>query len=201
MLLYGSSLIYGFTGTVSFAGIAKASAGGGLGRADLRARVPVRRPVLQGVGGAVPHVDARRLRGRADAGDGLLRVGAEDRRHVGVRARRHHGVPGIVAQWQQIIVFVSVASMALGAFAAIGQTNIKRLMAYSSIGHIGYALIGLAAGNAAGVRGVLVYMSIYLFMTSAPSPASWRCGATARRSRTIADLAGLGAHRARLWRW
>jgi NADH-quinone oxidoreductase subunit N len=73
--------------------------------------------------------------------------------------------PGIAPQWQQIVVFLSIASMLLGAFAAIGQTNIKRLMAYSSIGHIGYALIGLAAGSEAGTQSVLVYLAIYLFMT------------------------------------
>ena len=61
--------------------------------------------------------------------------------------------PGIMADWQQIVVFIAIASMALGAFAAIGQTNIKRLMAYSSIGHMGYALVGLAAGTPAGRAG------------------------------------------------
>jgi len=73
--------------------------------------------------------------------------------------------PDIAAQWQQIIVFLSIASMLLGAFAAIGQTNIKRLMAYSSIGHIGYALIGLAANSEAGTQAVIIYLAIYLFMT------------------------------------
>ena len=89
----------------------------------------------------------------------------EDCRHGDLRPRHHHRFPGITLQWQQIVVFVSIASMALGAFAAIGQTNIKRLMAYSSIGHMGFALIGLAAGTAEGIQGVLVYMSIYLAMT------------------------------------
>ena len=64
-------------------------------------------------------------------------------------------------QWQQVITFVSILSMVLGAFAAIGQRNIKRLMAYSSISHMGYALVGLAAGSSAGVVGVIVYL-IYL---------------------------------------
>ena len=73
--------------------------------------------------------------------------------------------PGIMPQWQQIVVFVSIASMALGSFAAIGQKNIKRLMAYSSIGHMGFALVGLAAGTAEGAQGVLVYVSIYVAMT------------------------------------
>ena len=73
--------------------------------------------------------------------------------------------PGITGQWQEIVAFVSVASMLLGSFAAIGQRNIKRLMAYSSIGHMGFALIGLAAGTSEGVQGVLVYMAIYVTMT------------------------------------
>ena len=70
----------------------------------------------------------------------------------------------LAPEWQQIIIFISIASMLLGAFAAIGQSNIKRLMAYSSIGHVGYALIGLAAGTEEGFRGVLIYMTIYLVM-------------------------------------
>ena len=71
----------------------------------------------------------------------------------------------MAADWQQVIAFVAIASMVLGAFAAIGQTNIKRLMAYSSIGHMGFALVGLAAGSEAGVQGVMVYLVIYLAMT------------------------------------
>jgi NADH-quinone oxidoreductase subunit N len=77
----------------------------------------------------------------------------------------------LAAQWQQIIVFVSAASMILGAFAALNQVNIKRLMAYSSIGHIGYALLGLAAGGEMGVQSVLVYMTIYVVMAL----GTWAC--------------------------
>src|SRR5207237_9399551 len=73
--------------------------------------------------------------------------------------------PGILLQWQQIVVFVAIASMALGSFAAIGQRNIKRLMAYSSIGHMGFALVGLASGTAEGAQGVLIYITIYVAMT------------------------------------
>src|SRR5262249_22672597 len=72
--------------------------------------------------------------------------------------------PGITTQWQQIVVFVAIASMLLGSFAAIGQRNFKRLLAYSSIGHMGFALIGLAAGTHEGVQGALVYMAIYVTM-------------------------------------
>ena len=72
---------------------------------------------------------------------------------------------GATHDWQQILVFVSIASMALGAFAAIGQSNIKRLLAYSSIGHMGFALVGLAAGTQQGVSGTVIYMMIYMIMT------------------------------------
>ena len=97
----------------------------------------------------------------------------------------------LLAQWQQIIVFISLASMVLAAFAAINQSNIKRLMAYSSIGHVGYALIGLAAGDEIGVRGVLIYMAIYLVM----SIGTFACILCMRQSHrmveNIDDLAGL----------
>ena len=73
--------------------------------------------------------------------------------------------PDALAAWQQIIIFISVASMVLGAFAAIGQTNIKRLMAYSSIGHMGFALVGFAAGSEDGVAAVILYMTLYGIMT------------------------------------
>mgnify|MGYP001407213083 CR=1 FL=1 len=98
---------------------------------------------------------------------------------------------GLVAEWRQIIVFLSVASMVLGAVAAIAQQNIKRLMAYSSIGHIGYALIGLAAATPSGIRSVLVYMAIYLFM----NVGTWAVILCMRRNgqmlEGIADLSGL----------
>ena len=73
--------------------------------------------------------------------------------------------PALTTEWQQIVVFLAIASMGLGSFAAIGQRNIKRLMAYSSIGHMGYALVGLASGTVAGVQGVIIYLAIYLVMT------------------------------------
>jgi NADH-quinone oxidoreductase subunit N len=99
--------------------------------------------------------------------------------------------PAIALQWQQIISFVAVASVLLGSFAAIGQTNIKRLMAYSSIGHMGFALIGLAAGTSEGVQGVLVYVAIYVTMTL----GAFACILAMRREggpiETISDLAGL----------
>jgi NADH-quinone oxidoreductase subunit N len=98
------------------------------------------------------------------------------------------------AEWQQIVVFISIASMLLGAFAAIGQTNIKRLLAYSSIGHVGYALVGLAAGTPEGAYSVMVYMAIYLVMTV----GTFGCVLVMRRHglavEGIDDLAGLASH-------
>ena len=94
-------------------------------------------------------------------------------------------------QWQQIIVFVSLASMALGAFAAINQSNIKRLMAYSSIGHIGYALVGLAAGDKAGVGGLLVYMTIYVAMGIGTFACILCMRRKGRMVENISDLSGL----------
>jgi NADH-quinone oxidoreductase subunit N len=100
----------------------------------------------------------------------------------------------LVADWRQIIVFVSIASMLLGSFAAIGQRNIKRLMAYSSIGHMGYALVGLAAGSETGVSGVVLYMTIYMVMTL----GTFACIMAMRRKdgenvENVDDLAGLSS--------
>jgi NADH-quinone oxidoreductase subunit N len=97
----------------------------------------------------------------------------------------------ITGDWQQILVFISIASMLLGAFAAIGQHNIKRLLAYSSIGHMGYALVGLAAGGPGGVRGTIIYMAIYMIMTI----GTFACVIAMRHKEgpveEIGDLAGL----------
>ena len=106
--------------------------------------------------------------------------------------------PSAVHQWQQIILAASILSMVLGSVAAIGQTSIKRLMAYSSIGHMGYTLLGLAAGSTAGVEGVLVYLTIYL-VTNA---GVFSCILAMKRNgvmvETIADLSGLARTQPRL---
>src|SRR5262249_58878802 len=99
---------------------------------------------------------------------------------------------GLAAEWRQIIWFISVASMLLGAFAAINQRNIKRLMAYSSIGHVGYALIGLAAGTETGIQGILIYMAIYLFMNLGPFAVILAMRRNGKMVEGIDELAGLG---------
>ena len=98
-------------------------------------------------------------------------------------------------EWQQIVIFISALSMILGAVAAIGQTNIKRLMAYSSIGHMGYALLGLAAGTTAGVEGVLIYMTIYLITNAGVFVCILAMRRDGEAVETISDLAGLARTR------
>jgi NADH-quinone oxidoreductase subunit N len=97
----------------------------------------------------------------------------------------------LLMEWRQIVVAIAIASMILGALAAINQTNIKRLMAYSSIGHVGYALVGLAAGTASGVQGVMIYMATYLPMTVCAFACVLAMKRQGRMVETIADLAGL----------
>jgi NADH-quinone oxidoreductase subunit N len=99
----------------------------------------------------------------------------------------------VAADWQQIIVFIAIASMVLGAFAAIGQRNIKRLMAYSSIGHMGYALVGLSANTPEGVRGVAIYMLIYLVMTLGTFAFILAMRRKEGNVENIDDLAGLSS--------
>jgi len=192
MLLYGASLIYGFTGSVAFPQIAAAITASGpslglvfglvfiiAGLAFKVSAVPFHMwtpDVYEGSPtpvtaffAAAPKVAAMAL---------FIRV------MVGPFA-------GVVPDWQQILVFVSIASMALGAFAAIGQSNIKRLLAYSSIGHMGFALVGLASGSEEGVRGVVIYMMIYLIMTLGVFACVLAMRRQGRHVEEIADLAGL----------
>src|SRR6185437_4363595 len=97
----------------------------------------------------------------------------------------------IQSEWRQIVVFVSIASMALGSFAAIGQRNIKRLMAYSSIGHMGFALVGLAAGTVQGAQGVLVYLAIYVTMTLGAFAVILAIKRNGQAFENISDFSGL----------
>jgi len=164
MLLYGASLVYGFTGTVSFAGIATSAADAGTGLifglvflfagfCFKVSAVPFHMWTPDVYEGAPTPITAFFAAAPKVAGISMFV-------RTAVTA-----FPGITTQWQEIVVFVAIASMLLGSFAAIGQRNIKRLMAYSSIGHMGFALIGLAAGTSEGIQGVLVYMAIYVSMT------------------------------------
>ncbi len=190
MLLYGASLVYGFTGTVGFAGIAAAATTGSIGIvfglvflfAGLCFKVS-----------AVPfHMWTPDVYEGAPTPVTAFFASAPKVAALAVFTRvALTAFPGILPQWQQIVVFVSIASMALGSFAAIGQTNIKRLMAYSSIGHMGFALVGLAAGTPEGAQGVLVYIAIYVAMTLGSFAVILTMKRGGRHVENVSDLAGL----------
>ena len=190
MLLYGASLIYGFTGTVNFAGIAAEVKTGSIGivfglvflLAGLCFKVS-----------AVPfHMWTPDVYEGAPTPVTAFFASAPKVAALAVFTRvTLTAFPGIVAQWQQIVVFVAIASMALGSFAAIGQRNIKRLMAYSSIGHMGFALVGLAAGTAEGAQGVLVYIAIYVAMTLGSFAVILAIKRNGQNFELISDFAGL----------
>jgi NADH-quinone oxidoreductase subunit N len=96
-----------------------------------------------------------------------------------------------IDKWQQVVVFVSLASMLVGAFGAIAQNNIKRLLAYSSIGHVGFMLMALAAGNQSGVQALLIYLSVYIFMSVGMFGAVLLMKRGGVAVEQIKDLAGL----------
>ena len=196
MLLYGASLIYGFTGTTNFDQLAQLFQGGGETEINLGIIFGIVF-ILAGLAfkvSAVPfHMWTPDVYEGAPTPVTAFFSVAPKIAALALFIRVMIGpFGGLAGEWQQIVVFVSMASMVLGAFAAINQRNIKRLMAYSSIGHVGYALIGLAAGDETGVRGTLIYLAIYLAMNI----GTFACILCMRRGdrmvEGIDDLAGLG---------
>jgi NADH-quinone oxidoreductase subunit N len=194
LLLYGASLVYGFAGTTNFDRLADAlsspqdvSAGVVVGiifiiaaMAFKIAAVPFHMWTPDVYEGAPTPVTAFFASAPKIAGVALL-----VRLLAGPFA-------DVVGQWQQVIVLASLGSMLLGAFAAIGQSNIKRLMAYSSIGHVGFVLMGLAVGGESGLRGVLVYMAIYIAMNIGAFAVLIAMRRDGRAVEGVEDLAGLG---------
>lgn len=195
MLLYGMSLVYGFTGNTGFDNIAAVltaetrSLGVVFGLVFILAglafkisAVPFHMWTPDVYEGAPTPVTAFFAAGPKVAAMAIF-----------VRIVTDAFMP-VFADWQQVVVFISIASMLLGSFAAIGQKNIKRLMAYSSIGHMGYALVGLASGSETGVSGVALYMLIYMVMTL----GTFACIMSMRRKEgaaleSVDDLAGLSS--------
>ena len=190
MLLYGASLIYGFAGSTSFpviAGVVKeANIGVTVGLVFLMVGLAFKIS-------AVPfHMWTPDVYEGAPTPVTALFAAAPKVAAMALMVRTLTvAFPGTAPAWQQIVVFISIASMLLGSFAAIGQSNFKRLMAYSSIGHVGFALVGLAANNSEGAQGVLIYMAIYLVMTL----GTFACILAMRRSdgpvEDIEELSGL----------
>jgi NADH-quinone oxidoreductase subunit N len=192
MLLYGCSLVYGATGSTSFQAIAAVAQGQPIsigltfglvfivaGLAFKVSAVPFHMWTPDVYEGAPAPVTAFFSAAPKIAAMALfVRVVID-------------AFPAASDAWRQIVIAVACGSMALGAFAAIGQRNIKRLMAYSSIGNVGFALIGLAVGTVDGVRGLIIYMAIYLAMTL----GAFACIIAMRRGgqavEDISELAGL----------
>ncbi|GJD88017.1 NADH-quinone oxidoreductase subunit NuoN [Methylobacterium hispanicum] len=192
MLLYGSSLIYGFTGTVSFPGIVSALNESNAGFGIVLGIVFVAAAVAFKMSAVPFHMWTPDVYEGAPTPVTAFFASAPKMAAVAMTVRIFIGaLPDVTAIWQQIVVFISIASMALGSFAAIGQRSIKRLMAYSSIGNIGYALIGLAAGTEQGIFGVVIYMIIYLAMTLGAFAIILSLRRRNEMFDTIEDLSGL----------
>ena len=164
LLLYGASLIYGYTGSTDFATIINAAGHGG--SIGLMIGLVL---VIAGLSfkvSAVPfHMWTPDVYEGSPTPVTAFFATAPKVAAMALFARVMHDAFGnATADWQQVIVVISLLSMFLGAVAAIGQTNIKRLMAYSSIAHMGYALMGLASGTAYGIEAMLMYMTFYVIM-------------------------------------
>jgi len=165
LLLYGASLVYGYAGTTQFAGILAAAGEGPIALGLLIGLAFMSAGFAFKVSAAPFHMWTPDVYEGAPTPVTAFFATAPKVAAMGLFARvMHDAFGGAVSDWQQIVAFLAVVSVFLGAVAAIGQSNIKRLMAYSSINHMGYALIGLAAGTATGVESMLVYMAIYVTM-------------------------------------
>jgi len=197
ILLYGVSLIYGYTGTTNFSALAdifqaqeELPLGLIFGLAFLIAGLAFKIS-------AVPfHMWTPDVYEGAPTPITAFFAAAPKFAAVALLTRLLVGPFGpLVGEWRQIVVFMAIASMLFGSLAAINQRNIKRLMAYSSIGNIGYALVGLAAGTETGVRGLLIYMTIYIVMTIGAFAVILSMRQRGQQVEQIADLGGLSQTR------
>jgi len=192
MLLYGASLVYGFTGTTTFQGIAAALTANGSGLGLIFGLVFIIAGLSFKVSAVPFHMWTPDVYEGAPTPVTAFFAAAPKVAAMALFIRvMVSPFAAVTHDWQQILVFVSIASMVLGAFAAIGQNNIKRLLAYSSIGHMGFALVGLASGNQVGVRGVIVYMMIYLISTIGVFACVIAMCRKGQYVEDISDLAGL----------
>jgi NADH-quinone oxidoreductase subunit N len=189
MLLYGASLIYGFTGSTEFARIAAAVQPSNVNLGLIVGLVFLMAGFAFKISAVPFHMWTPDVYEGAPTPVTAFFAAAPKLAAMALTVRvLITALPAATVQWQQIVVFLALASMALGSFAAIGQTNIKRLMAYSSIGHMGYALVGLAAATPEGVAGLIVYLAIYLAMTL----GTFACILAMRRDgRMIEDIDAL----------
>ena len=192
MMLYGISLIYGFTGATNFSAIASVTHAGVTGLGVVFGIVFLIAGLAFKVSAVPFHMWTPDVyEGAPTPVTAYFATAAKVAALCLFLRAILTPFPDLVHQWRQIIVFISVLSMALGAIAALGQKNIKRLMAYSSIGHMGYALLGLAAGSALGARGVLIYLAIYVFTNLGVFAAIQAMQRYGKPVENISDLAGL----------
>ncbi|MBK6297268.1 MAG: NADH-quinone oxidoreductase subunit NuoN [Sphingomonadales bacterium] len=192
ILLYGISLLYGFSGTTEYAGVAKAL-GDGVNLGELFGIVFLLSGIAFKVSAVPFHMWTPDVYEGAPTPVTAFFASAPKVAAIAMLVRVSvSGMGTATHDWQQIIIFMSLASIVLGAAGAIGQTNIKRLLAYSSINNVGFALVGLAAGTEAGVAAIMSYMAIYVVMTL----GSFLCvlqmrDQTGAPVETIASLSGL----------
>jgi NADH-quinone oxidoreductase subunit N len=192
MLLYGASLIYGYAGTTTFPGIAAALSGTSTQLGVIFGLVFLIAGLAFKVSAVPFHMWTPDVYEGAPTPVAAFFAAAPKVAAMALFVRVMMGpFAGIVNDWRQIIGFVAIASMVLGAFAAIGQTNIKRLLAYSSISHMGYALVGLAAAGPEGVRSVVLYMLIYMMTTTGAFACVLAMRRQGKQVENISDLAGL----------
>jgi NADH-quinone oxidoreductase subunit N len=192
MLLYGASLIYGYAGSTTFTGIAAALSGTGTQLGVIFGIVFIIAGLAFKVSAVPFHMWTPDVYEGAPTPVAAFFAAAPKIAAMALIVRVMMGpFAGLVADWRQIITFVAIASMVLGAFAAIGQTNIKRLLAYSSIGHMGYALVGVAAAGPEGARAVVLYMLIYMMTTVGAFACVLAMRRQGKQVENIADLAGL----------
>jgi NADH-quinone oxidoreductase subunit N len=196
ILLYGISLVYGFTGTTGYAGIARAF-GAGLTTGQLFGLVFVFAGIAFKIAAVPFHMWTPDVYEGAPTPVTMLFATAQKVAAIALLVRVSMEAMGsATGEWRQIIIFASLASIILGAVGAIGQTNMKRLLAYSSINNVGFALVGLAAGTREGASAVLTYMAIYVVMTL----GSFLCVLQMRdvngnHVESIASLSGLSQRR------
>lgn len=195
MLLYGSSLVYGFAGSTNFEVLAELfhHLGGGAPSLGIIFGLVF---ILAGLAfkiSAVPfHMWTPDVYEGAPTPVTAFFSVAPKIAALGLFVRLMIGPFGELApHWQQVVSLIAIASMAVGAFGAINQSNIKRLMAYSSIGHVGYALVGLAVADESGIRGMLVYLAIYMVMNLGTFACILAMRRSGRNVELISDLSGI----------
>jgi NADH-quinone oxidoreductase subunit N len=192
MLLYGASLVYGFAGTTSFSGIAAAVSADQLPAVFIVGMVFMVSGIAFKISAAPFHMWTPDVYQGSPSPVTALFAIAPKVAAMALMMRLTYGAFGsIEAEWSQVLVALSIASMLVGALGAIMQTDIKRMMAYSSIAHMGYALAGLAAGTQQGALGVMIYMTGYIFMGAGAFAIILLMRRDGQSATRIADLQGL----------